>query len=227
MNRKELQKAILNDERDMKLLTDYIQWDMLNDPFDSDLMEGLNYFFYNRDLEIQVKDELNVMNLIDDSFKEELDKDEHKDPDWEYNLCYELARKIVQMTVEIWTVIEADGTIRNLNEENGTERRKTEKISYAELSRRVGDSILCNAMENRLWVTMEIQYGDMDHKDDFGRETDMVDIYQWYIISDDWAHYLGRNTDQLVFYDEELDVYVWWITHYWTSWDSVYTTVYE
>lgn len=156
MNRKELQKQILNSKYDMCKLAEYIRDEMLDDPFNSDLMEGLDYFFNDRELEIQVKDELNVMNLIDDSYKEELDKDEHEDPNWEYNLCYKLAEKIVQMTVEIWTVIEADGTIRNLNEESGIERRTAEKISYSELSRRVGDSVLCNEMGKRLWATMEI-----------------------------------------------------------------------
>ena len=76
-------------------------------------------------------------------------------------------------------------------------------------------------------------YRDLEHiswsmydVDEFGREEkDPFDIFQYYIISDSWADYLERCTDELVFYDEELDIYVWWVTHVWTSWDYVYLTI--
>ena len=32
-------------------------------------------------------------------------------------------------------------------------------------------------------------------------------------------------TDEIVYYNEELDMYVWGITHYGTSWDYVLTDI--
>ena len=53
----------------------------------------------------------------------------------------------------------------------------------------------------------------------------MYDIFQWYIVSDSGAGFLIRETDEIVFYDSELDVYVWGITHCGTSWDYVLTDI--
>ncbi len=64
-----------------------------------------------------------------------------------------------------------------------------------------------------------------DYYEYFEQNKDMYDIYQWYIISDSGAQFLMRETDEIVLYDEELDVYVWAVTHYGTSWDYVLTGI--
>ena len=51
------------------------------------------------------------------------------------------------------------------------------------------------------------------------------EIYQYYIISDNGADILKRFTDEIVFYIPVLDVYVWGITHWGTSWDYVLTDI--
>lgn len=45
------------------------------------------------------------------------------------------------------------------------------------------------------------------------------EIYQLYIIQD--PEFLIEHFDELVFYDSDLDLYVWGITHYGTPWSSV------
>ncbi len=56
-------------------------------------------------------------------------------------------------------------------------------------------------------------------------EEEPIDIYQWYIISDSGAQLLMRETDEIVFYDKELDIYVWADTHFGTGWDYVLTDI--
>ena len=51
------------------------------------------------------------------------------------------------------------------------------------------------------------------------------DIYQYFIISQSGFETLQRFTDESVYYNEELDMYVWGVTHYGTSWDYVLTNI--
>ena len=50
------------------------------------------------------------------------------------------------------------------------------------------------------------------------------DIYQYYIVSDNGAKIL-KEINEIVFYNEELDMYVWGVTHYGTSWSYVLTDI--
>ena len=51
------------------------------------------------------------------------------------------------------------------------------------------------------------------------------EVFQWFIISDNGAELLKEWTDEIVFYNAELDMYVWGVTHYGTSWDYVLTDI--
>lgn len=116
-------------------------------------------------------------------------------------------------------------------------------VDYGTLSDVVGDCVLCNAMEKRLWETLEhvsgelYSYYDIDNgykeitREEAEKldmcciEEEPIDIYQWYIISDSGAQLLMRETGEIVFYDNELDIYVWGITHWGTSWSYVLTDI--
>ena len=50
------------------------------------------------------------------------------------------------------------------------------------------------------------------------------DIFQYYIVSDNGAEILAE-AGEIVFYNEELDIYVWGVTHWGTSWDYVLTNI--
>lgn len=56
-------------------------------------------------------------------------------------------------------------------------------------------------------------------------EERFVEVYQYYIISDSFAERLQRISNELVFYNEKLDIYLWGITHFGTSWDYVLTNL--
>ena len=51
-----------------------------------------------------------------------------------------------------------------------------------------------------------------------------ADIYQYYIVSDNGAEILKR-INEIVFYNDALDMYVWGVTHCGTSWDYVLTDI--
>lgn len=50
------------------------------------------------------------------------------------------------------------------------------------------------------------------------------EVFQWYIVSDNGAEIL-KETEEIVYYNSELDMYLWGVTHYGTSWDHVLTNI--
>ena len=52
-----------------------------------------------------------------------------------------------------------------------------------------------------------------------------ADVFQWFIISEHGASILQEYTDEIVYYNEELNIYLWGVTHYGTSWDYVLTDI--
>lgn len=51
------------------------------------------------------------------------------------------------------------------------------------------------------------------------------EIFQYFIVSDGGARILEEETNEILFYNEELDLYIWGITHWGTSWDYVLTDI--
>lgn len=47
------------------------------------------------------------------------------------------------------------------------------------------------------------------------------DVYQYFIVDDFAKEVIEAFTDDIVFYNETLDCYVWCITHFGTSWRGV------
>lgn len=57
-------------------------------------------------------------------------------------------------------------------------------------------------------------------------EQDNLDeIFQYFIISGQGAEILESYTDELVFYNSDLDIYIWGVTHWGTSWSYVLTDI--
>lgn len=73
-------------------------------------------------------------------------------------------------------------------------------------------------MKNKMEELQE-QIEELEEEQDYGDE-----IYQYYIVSDNGARIL-KEINEIVFYNEELDMYVWGVTHWGTSWDYVLTDI--
>lgn len=95
-------------------------------------------------------------------------------------------------------------------------------IDYATLAKSF-DAVLNNDI---IAKTQEIGYWECVNGTEYDEETgDYQEIYQYFIISQSGFETLQRFTDEIVFYNEELDMYVWGVTHYGTSWDYVLTDI--
>lgn len=94
-------------------------------------------------------------------------------------------------------------------------------LDYYTLSKLVGDCILNNNIFMYAgYENWELESGE--EEDEYG---DYYEVYQYYIISDGGARILKDHTDEIVYYHEELDMYLWGITHFGTSWDYVLTDI--
>ena len=55
-------------------------------------------------------------------------------------------------------------------------------------------------------------------------QDELPEVFQWYIVSDNGARIL-EEINEIVYYNEALDMYIWGVTHWGTSWDYVLTDV--
>lgn len=95
-------------------------------------------------------------------------------------------------------------------------------VDYDTLARSF-DCILNNDIINK---TSNIGYWEEYNGSEYNGENDeYVDIYQFYIISESGAHILSCYTNEIVWYNKELDMYVWGVSHYGTSWSYVLTDI--
>lgn len=94
-------------------------------------------------------------------------------------------------------------------------------LDYLTLSKIVGDMILNNyIVEETGYENWQLESGEEENEDGY-----LYDIYQYYIITAGGARFLEEYTDEIVFYNEDLDMYLWGITHFGTSWDYVLTDI--
>lgn len=109
------------------------------------------------------------------------------------------------------------------------------RISYFELTKRMGDIFMLNKVPEidpeMVYEGLEngtldycIEHGD-EHRDKCINEDcdfENYEVFQWFLIKPIDAEYLKDHTNELVFYSDVLDEYVWGVTHWGTPWDSVY-----
>ena len=96
-------------------------------------------------------------------------------------------------------------------------------VDYSTLAKAF-DAVLCNNIADGKWF--ELEMCELVNGCDFDEETEeYADVYQWFIISDAGARILQECTDEIVYYVAQLDVYVWGVQHYGTSWDYVLTDI--
>lgn len=85
-------------------------------------------------------------------------------------------------------------------------------LDYLALAEIVGHRILNNSIiREGYWEQISGDYED--------------EVYQFYIITEYGATFLTEYTDEIVYYNDELDMYLWGITHFGTSWDYVLTNI--
>lgn len=101
------------------------------------------------------------------------------------------------------------------------------RVDYRTLAK-CFDAVLCNDVTKLFYSTINGDYNEaeLENGSDYNEEEDYYeDIYQYYIISSYGAEILERYTNEIVYYLPALDIYVWGVTHFGTSWDYVLTDI--
>lgn len=84
------------------------------------------------------------------------------------------------------------------------------------------DAVLNNNIIQKTWDLGEWELvSGSDYDEEYEEYTE---IYQYYIVSDNAVEIL-QEADEIVYYNKELDMYVWGVTHWGTSWDYVLTNI--
>lgn len=124
---------------------------------------------------------------------------------------------------------QTNGTIWNYSYFYGVEISKDEieqgYINYSTLAKGLGDVILANEVIPQTMA--KGFYWEIEQGTDYNEETEeYIDIYQYYIISHRAAEILEDVApDEIVYYNEDLDLYIWGVTHYGTPWQGVNTNI--
>ena len=122
-----------------------------------------------------------------------------------------LNNDIMNLTYDIGSWEQVSGTIDNTDEIEELEEKRDELEEENESSP-------SQIIENEI-------NGINDQIEELEREQDdEPEVFQWFIISD-WGARLLQNINEIVYYNETLDMYVWGVTHYGTSWDYVLTSI--
>lgn len=107
----------------------------------------------------------------------------------------------MEKTIEMW-----NGQVYGVKvSEYGLEKGY---LDYRALANILEDCILNNTIRDKTMMDWEIVAGEFNEM-----------IMSDYIISERGYEFLKEYTDEIVFYNENLDIYVWGVTHWGTSWD--------
>ena len=142
--------------------------------------------------------------------------------------CFDavLNNDIMQLTYELGYWYQVSGTVDNSDEIEELEEKKYELEEEKEdLENLLEDD------ENNKNVAAKLENieNEIDNLNDQieeleSEQDDEPEVFQWYIV-DDWGARLLQDINEIVYYNETLDMYLWGVTHYGTSWDYVLTDI--
>lgn len=121
-----------------------------------------------------------------------------------------LNNDIMNLTYEIGSWEQVSGIIDNTDEIEGLEEKRDKLEEENETS---PSQIIENEIDE---INEQIE--------ELENEQDCQEVYQWFIV-DDWGARLLQDIDEVVYYNEKIDMYLWGVTHYGTSWDYVLTNI--
>lgn len=97
---------------------------------------------------------------------------------------------------------------------------KNGKVDYSTLAKTF-NHVLCNLIAQN-----DFDYLSLENGNDYNEDGDYFeDIFQYFIIDTAGVNILKEYTNEIVYYDEKNDIYLWGVTHYGTSWDYVLTDI--
>ena len=114
----------------------------------------------------------------------------------------------------IYTYDEKEEKIKELEEEK--EELEDRMYEFEELEE--GET-------NDYYEEVKTRLAEIDEEIEALEDAHYDEIFQYFIISDNGAEILKDYTNEIVFYNEALDMYVWGVTHWGTSWEYVLTDI--
>ena len=127
--------------------------------------------------------------------------------------CFDsvLNNDIMKLTYDIGSWDQVSGIIDNMEEIEELEEKRDELEEENENS---PSQIIENEINK---INEQIEELESEQDDD-------PEVYQWFIVSD-WGARLLQDINEIVYYNEALDMYLWGVTHYGTSWNYVLTSI--
>lgn len=134
-----------------------------------------------------------------------------------------LNNNIIQETSNIGYYWEQESGFVNNTEEIEALQEEIDNIMY-DISEMIDSDESFEDSEKHLAMVRKTE--DLQEQiDELENEQNYTDeIFQYYIVDDNGAEIL-EEINEIVFYNETLDMYVWGVTHYGTSWDYVLTDI--
>lgn len=128
--------------------------------------------------------------------------------------CFDavLNNDIMNLTYDIGSWEQVSGTVDNTDEIEELEEKRDELEEQNESS---PSQIIENEINE---INDKIEELEREQDDD-------QEVFQWFIVDDGGARLLQQETNEIVYYNETLDMYLWGVTHYGTSWDYVLTNI--
>lgn len=130
--------------------------------------------------------------------------------------CFDavLNNDIMSLTYDIGCWEQVSGTVDNTDEIEELEEKRDE---LEEKNEKNPSQILENEINEINEINDQIE--ELENEQD-----EEPEVYQWFIV-DDWGAKLLQDINQIVYYNETLNMYLWGVCHYGTSWDYVLTDI--
>jgi hypothetical protein len=114
--------------------------------------------------------------------------------------------------------------------------KENNKISFKRLVERLfTDMVLCNNITKLFYTDINGVYSEPQKEigEDYDTENDeYIDVYQYFIVDfSSWTYELMKKYNEqfgnefILYYIDELDMYILGVTHFGTSWDYVLTDI--
>lgn len=126
--------------------------------------------------------------------------------------CFDavLNNDIMLLTYDIGSWEQVSGTIDNTDEIEELEEKRDE------LEEEYGNN--SSQIQNEIY-NLNDRITELECEQD-----DDPEVFQWFIVGDLGAKLL-QDINEIVYYNDTLDMYLWGVTHYGTSWDYVLTNI--
>lgn len=137
-----------------------------------------------------------------------------------------LNNSIMEMTADIGYWDMESGNIDNSDRIEEIEEELESLEEDLEQARELAETPELEELNNVTIEAIEAKIEELEQeKEELENEqNDFPEVFQWYIVDDAGARIL-EEINEIVFYNSELDMYLWGVTHYGTSWSYVLTDI--